>query len=79
MTIQPINIWKDGSQLTATEFILTSIFDDLENEARFHYSLQTTEGYDIANGNLDMRDDYENWDGTNAWAYSWAMEKLGLQ
>lgn len=79
MTITPINIWKDGVELTATEFTLTSIFDDLLTKATFYYQLDTEEGLPVTNGNLYMEEEYTDWDGTNAWAYNWALTKLGLQ
>lgn len=79
MDITPINIWKDGQQMTATQFVMKSILDDLETKATFYYELKTNDDKMVSDGNLQLKEEeYSSWDGTNAWAYEWAITKLSL-
>ena len=85
-TIQPINVWQNGQVKSATKFNMNSIFDNLEDSATFYYELlkvnvdgegnETTE--QVAQGNLSLTTDYDSWDGSNDWAYSWGASQLGL-
>lgn len=85
-TIQPVNIWQNGQIKTATKFNMNSVFDDLDTSATFFYELlkvnidaegnESTE--QVAQGNLSLTDDYDNWDGSNDWAYTWGANQLSL-
>jgi hypothetical protein len=85
-TIQPINVWQNGQVKSATKFNMNSIFDDLETSATFYYELlqvnvdaegnESTE--QVAQGNLSLTTDYDNWDGSNEWAYTWGASQLSL-
>lgn len=80
--IQPIQLWVNGNQVTATQFQLQSIFDNLSNMAIFSYQLLDINSTPIANGELTMGEPtYDQW-GTqsdvNEWAYQWAATQLNL-
>lgn len=85
-TIQPVNVWQNGQVKSATGFNMNSIFDNLEDSATFYYELlhintdadgnQVTE--QVAQGNLSLSADYDSWDGSNEWAYSWGASQLSL-
>lgn len=85
-TIQAINVWQNGQVKSATKFNMNSIFDDLETSATFYYELLNVnvdaEGNEsteqVAQGNLNLTTDYDSWDGSNEWAYSWGATQLGL-
>ena len=85
-TIQAVNVWQNGQVKSATGFNMNSIFDDLETSATFYYELlkvnvdaegnESTE--QVAQGNLSLTTDYDNWDGSNEWAYTWGASQLSL-
>ena len=85
-TIQAVNVWQNGQVKSATKFNMNSIFDDLESSATFYYELlkvnvdaegnESTE--QVAQGNLNLTTDYDNWDGSNEWAYTWGAGQLSL-
>ncbi len=85
-TIQPINVWQNGQVKSATKFNMNSIFDNLEDSATFYYELLAVnvdaEGNEsteqVSQGNLSLTADYDSWDGSNDWAYSWGASQLGL-
>jgi len=86
--IQGIQIWNDGSEKVAEDFLLRSIADDLSTSASFYYELKEAEvitdgnvisGAVLRNGNLHMGgQEYTDWDDSNASAYTWAAAKLNL-
>lgn len=68
--------------MTATQFSLVSVWDNLSDAAKFYYNLSTDTGEKVVEGNLDMTgQDYENW-GTsgdiNLSAYQWGATQLNL-
>jgi hypothetical protein len=80
--IQPIQIWVNGQQQTATLFSLIIINDNLLNSATFYWQLFDSAEVKIADGNLTMVEpQYDQW-GTssdvNQWAYEWAATQLNL-
>lgn len=89
-TIQPVNVWLNGSVQVATKFGMDSIFDNLEDSATFYYQLFSStldaESNEVltqvAQGNLSMTGaDYENWDSSpniNEAAYQWGATQLNL-
>ena len=86
--IQPIQIWFNGQNKTASFLSATSISDNLKDTAVFYWQLfeaiENTEmqGQQLAQGNLTLSGtDYETWNNepdANAWAYSWIAEQLDL-
>jgi len=85
-TIQSVNVWQNGEVKSATKFNMNSVFDNLESSATFYYELlsvsQDAEGNDVltqvTQGNLSLTTDYDNWDGSNNWAYTWGATQLSL-
>jgi|688.fasta_scaffold2437831_1 hypothetical protein len=88
--IQPITIWVNGQQQTASLFNLVIINDNLLNSATFYWQLlSSTQAEDsnlqtskLADGNLTMIEpQYDQW-GTssdvNQWAYEWAATQLNI-
>jgi hypothetical protein len=80
--IQPISIWVNGQQQTATLFSLIIINDNLLNSATFYYQLLDADAVKLADGNLTMGEpDYDVWGSTvdvNQAAYDWAASKLSI-
>jgi hypothetical protein len=78
-TIQPINIWINGKNDSATIFNLTCINDNLFDSAVFYYELKDSAFITIADGNLTMVEpDYTSDWTTNNSAYLWAATALNL-
>ena len=80
--IQPISIWVNGQQQTATVFNLIIINDNLLNSATFYWQLLDSAEVKLADGNLTMGEpQYDQW-GTasdvNQWAYEWAATQLNI-
>ena len=80
--IQPISIWVNGQQQTATVFNLIIINDNLLNSATFYWQLLDSAEIKLADGNLTMGEPtYDQW-GTssdvNQWAYEWAATQLNI-
>ena len=78
-TIQPINIWNNGANESATILNLTCINDNMFDSAIFYFQLFSETLVQLSNGNLTMSlPDYTtNWT-TNDAAYNWAAVQLGL-
>ena len=87
--IQPVQIWKNGQIKVAEEFNLLSVSDNLSSAAQFYYELKEATVTDadgnqsggeiLSSGNLSMAgQEYQDWDDSNASAYSWAAGNLGL-
>ncbi len=78
-TIQPVSIWVNGKNDSATIFNLTCINDNLYNSAVFYFELKDSAFVTIADGNLTMSlPDYETDWATNDAAYSWSASQLNL-
>jgi len=80
--IQPIQIWVNGQQKTATLFSMYIVNDNLLNSATFNYSLLDADAVSLTSGNLTMGEPtYDQW-GTqsdvNQWAYEWAATQLNI-
>jgi hypothetical protein len=87
MKIQPVKSWLNGTEVEATEFILSSVADDLSTKATFQYNMLTDlnefekpvlvlSAYLTIDGQ-----DYQDWDSSpsaNDWVYNWAAAKLNL-
>ncbi len=80
--IQPIQIWVNGQQVTATLFNLISINDNLFNSATFYWQLLDADSVKLQDGNLTMdAADYAVWSSAqdvNLAAYQWAASKLNI-
>jgi hypothetical protein len=80
--IQPLTLWVNGQQQTATVFSLIIINDNLLNSATFYWQLFSSAEEKLADGNLTMGEpQYDQW-GTssdvNQWAYEWAATQLNI-
>ena len=80
--IQPLTLWVNGQQQTATLFNLIIINDNLLNSATFYWQLLDADASKLADGNLTMGEpDYDVWGATadiNLAAYQWAATKLNI-
>ena len=80
--IQPIQIWVNGADQTATLFNLIIINDNLLNSATFYWQRLDADAVKLADGNLTMGEpDYDVWGSTadvNQAAYDWAASKLSI-
>ena len=80
--IQPITLWVNGQQKTATLFNLIIINDNLLNSATFYYQLLDADASKLADGNLTMGEpDYDVWGSSadiNLAAYQWAASQLNI-
>jgi len=78
-TIQPINIWNNGADESATILNLTCINDNMFNSAIFYFQLFSETLIELSNGNLTMSlPDYTTDWITNDAAYNWAALQLRL-
>jgi hypothetical protein len=80
--IQPIQIWVNGANQTATLFSLIIINDNLLNSATFYWQLLDADAVKLTDGNLTINEpDYDVWGSTadvNQAAYDWAASKLSI-
>ena len=80
--IQPLTLWVNGQQATATLFSLIIINDNLSNSATFYYQLLDADASKLADGNLTMGEpDYDVWGSSadiNQAAYQWAATELNI-
>ena len=80
--IQPITLWVNGQQATATLFNLIIINDNLLNSATFYWQLLDADANKLADGNLTIGEpDYDVWGSSadiNLAAYQWAATKLNI-
>ena len=80
--IQPIQLWVNGSQVTATQFQLQSIFDNLLNTAIFNWQLFDVNSTPLTKGELTIVEpQYDQWGvqtDANEWAYEWAATQLNI-
>jgi len=80
--IQPLTLWVNGQQVTATLFSLIIINDNLLDSATFYWQLLDADAVKLADGNLTMGEpDYDVWGSSadiNLAAYQWAASKLNI-
>lgn len=80
--IQPIQIWVNGQQKTATLFSMYIVNDNLLNSATFNYSLLDADAISLTSGNLTIGEpDYDVWGASgdiNLAAYQWAATQLNI-
>jgi hypothetical protein len=80
--IQPLTLWVNGQQKTATQFSLIIINDNLLDSATFYWQLLDADSVKLQDGNLTMdAADYAVWSSAqdiNLAAYQWAASKLNI-
>ena len=89
VNIQPVSVWKDGVEKSASILQAVIINDDMATNAQFYYQLKSADTHDaegstisgefLVGGNVSMSgEDYTNWDDSNAQAYQYIANKLNL-
>lgn len=84
VNIQPVSVWKDGVEKSASILQAVIINDDMATNAQFYYQLKSADteeqsGEFLVGGNVGMNgDDYQAWDDSNAQAYQFIANKLNL-
>ena len=88
--IQPIQLWVNGQNKTATVLGAKITNDDLSTSCKFTWQLYLEESVNpqvptgqsyisLAQGTVDMMgEDYQNWDGFNDTAYAFIAEKINV-
>jgi len=81
--IQPITIWKNGQQLTASVLDAIIINDNLSSSCTFYWKLKEDlddeVGQTLADGNATMTGEYyDNWDGSNDYAFDYIAEQINV-
>ena len=77
-TIEPIQIWVNGTQDEGTILNAYCINDNLSTSGTFYYSILSDTQQQLTQGNLTMTGDaYQAWE-TNQYAYDWVAAQLNL-
>ncbi len=78
--IQALNgFWLNGAFVAAEYFRIRIIYDDLETIANFYYEFLSDNKTVLGNGNFEITGEtYQNWDGSNNFVWSFAVEIFGL-
>ena len=79
--IFPLQIWKNGQQLTASVLDALIINDNLSTSCTFYWMLKEEgeEGQTLADGNATMSgEDYDNWDGSNDYAFDYIASQINV-
>jgi hypothetical protein len=86
--IKPIQIWKNGQNLTASVLDAIIINDNLSSSCTFYWMLreedtvteeQTTSGQMLSGGNVTIAgEEYEGWDGSNDYAYDYIASQINV-
>ena len=75
-------IWKNGVEKEAVTLDAQSIQDNLENEAKFYYTLNDVNNFTLIAGNITIvGDDYIQWhinDFATNWIMNWIAAQLNL-
>jgi hypothetical protein len=79
--ISPLQIWKNGQQLTASVLDAIIINDNLSTSCTFYWMLKEEgkAGQTLADGNATMTgEDYDNWDGSNDYAFNYIAKQINV-
>lgn len=80
--INPTFIWTNGIIKEAVILDASSIQDNLENEAKFYYTLNDINNFTLIVGNITIvGDDYIQWlanDFATNWIMNWIASELNL-
>ena len=86
--IENLKIWKNGEVKTASILDVIIINDNLSSTCTFYWMLkkadsvvnkQTINGEILTDGNITIAgDDYDNWDGSNDYAYSYIANEINV-
>lgn len=73
--IQPVQIWNNGTTTAANNLEAYSIYDNLETEAKFYYTIKQDEKI-LVSGNVSITgDQYISW-LANDFSTLWALENI---
>lgn len=80
--INPTFIWTNGIEKEAVILGAQSIYDNLETEAKFYYTLYDINDFTLIAGNINIvGDDYIQWlinDFATNWIMNWIASQLNL-
>ena len=77
--IEPIDVWQNGTTKTAVKLQAQGTSVTLGQAASFYWQLLTEEGYQVANGNLNISNEqYEAWGADDDYIYDIIAEDLNL-
>ena len=88
VSIQPVSTWNKGTTIQLNVFRLAIINDNLKDSCTFYWQIGNQEPVQpqgvqntwVQDGNLTMTGtDYTNWNGSNTYAFDWALGQLNLQ
>jgi hypothetical protein len=81
INIQPVQIWHNGTTTAANNLEAYSIYDNLESEAKFYYTIKQ-DFISLVSGNVSIvGDTYIQWlanDFSTLWALENICEQLNL-
>jgi hypothetical protein len=77
--IEPISIWDNGTNLSATILNAYAVNVALNTSATFYYSLLSESRQTLTQGNLTMSgEDYQEWANNDDYAWEWIAGQLNL-
>jgi hypothetical protein len=77
--IEPIDVWQNGTTKTAVKLQAQGTSVTLGQAASFYWQLLTEEGYQVANGNLNISNSqYDAWGADDNYIYTIIAEDLNL-
>jgi hypothetical protein len=76
--ISAVSTWNNGAAVSATQFFLKCINDDLDTEAVYYYEIRTAADVPVADGNLTMTGSDYTSRTDNDYTWEWAADELGL-
>lgn len=81
VTITPVTCYANGKQMTATQFNVVSVSDNLFDKVVFKYTLFTEKGEWAGEAafTLDGCDCYDKWDASPEGAYTIVAKGVGLE
>ena len=88
VSIQPVSTWNNGNTIELNAFRMNIVSDNLKDSCTFYWQIGNQialqpEGVQntwVQDGNLTMTGTgYANWNGSNTYAFDWALAQLNLQ
>jgi hypothetical protein len=80
-TITPVSIWHNGNVLSANQFVLYCVDNNLLDSATFYYRVQS-DGVPVDEGNLSMQGatylSMNSSSDSNTYTWNWAASQLNI-
>lgn len=78
--VKPVKAYVNGKQMTATQFNVVSLKDNLFDEVTFLYTLLDENGVWAGEATYELtgRENYTTWDATPEGAYQIVADGIGL-